>query len=118
MGTFKVTIQVGDPQGTRYESIEALADTGASHTVVAADVLERLGVAREEQWPFELADGRIIDRDVGQTRVRLDGREVTTVVVFGRPGEAPLLGAHALEGARLASDPVRQRLIRVPGLLK
>ncbi len=30
---------------------------------------------------------------------------------------APLLGAYALEGLRLAADPVRRRLTPVPGLL-
>lgn len=108
MGTFKVTIQVGDPQGTRYETVETLVDTGATHTLMPAVLLEQLGVLREEQWPFELADGRIVDRDVGQTRVRVDGREVTTYVVFGGPGESPLLGPYTLEGARLAVDPARR----------
>ncbi len=93
-------------------------DTGASHTLVPAVLLEQLGVLREEQWPFELADGRIVDRDVGHTFVRVDGRRVFTPVVFGESGEGPLLGATTLEEARLGVDPIRRNLIRVPGLLK
>ena len=118
MGTFKVTVEIGDPQGTQYRPIEALVDTGATYTLMPATILESLGVRKEERWPFELADGRIVQRDIGRTMVRLDGKRVLTVVIFGEQQESPLLGAYTLEGVRLAADPVRQRLIEVPGLLK
>ena len=38
--------------------------------------------------------------------------------VFGEPESEPILGVFALEGFRLAADPVNRRLISVPGLLK
>jgi len=38
-------------------------------------------------------------------------------VVFGDDEATYLLGAYTLEGVRLAPDPVRRRLIPVPGLL-
>ena len=37
--------------------------------------------------------------------------------MFGEPGAPPLLGAYALEGLRLAPDPIGRRLVPVPGLL-
>ena len=40
-----------------------------------------------------------------------------TLLVFGEPGALPLLGAYALEGLRLAADPISRRLVAVPGLL-
>ena len=113
MGTFRVPIEVGDPRGERWERIEALADTGASFTWVPADVLRRLGVAPEARWEFEIADGTVIERDVGETIVRVDGEERATTVVFGDPGSRALLGAYTMEGFRLAPDPVNRRLIRV-----
>ena len=41
-----------------------------------------------------------------------------TLVVFGEDGVDPLLGAVTLEEFLLAPDPIRQRLIPIPGLLK
>ncbi len=117
MGTFRVTIQVGDLEGSRYESVEALVDTGASHLVVPRQVLERLDVVVDEHWPFELADNSVRGFDVGQVRLRLDGRESFCRVVFGEPGAPALLGATALELLNLGVDPVRQRLVPLRGLL-
>ena len=70
MGTFRVNIQVGDLEGSRYEPLEALVDTGASHLVVPRQVLERLDIVVEEHWPFELADNSVREFAVGQVRLR------------------------------------------------
>jgi predicted aspartyl protease len=117
MGTFRVTFEVGDPSGSRYEPIEALVAPGASYTMVPAPILERLGVRREWAETFELADAGTVDLDFGQTSVRVAGRTVTTLVVFAEPGSQPILGAYTLEGVRLAADPVHQQLVPVPRLL-
>jgi len=117
MGTFKVAFEVSDPRGERWEWVEALVDTGASYTWIPASVMRELGIEPTLRFPFVLADGREIERDVVEMRVRLDGDERTTLVVFGDEGTQPLLGAYTLEGFRLAPDPVNQRLISVPGLL-
>lgn len=47
----------------------------------------------------------------------MGGRAEVTLLVFGEPDTAPLLGAYALEGLRLAADPTGRRLVPVPGLL-
>ena len=117
MGTFHYTIEIGAPDGSIYERIDALVDTGASHTVMPASLLARLGVSSVERWPFRLTDERLVEMDIGQTQVRVDGRGVTTIVVFGDEGTEPLLGAYTLEGLRLGVDPVSRQLIPVPGLL-
>ena len=36
MGTFNVTIEIGDLNGQRFTEMEALVDTGATATMVAA----------------------------------------------------------------------------------
>lgn len=118
MGTFKVKVDIGDLRGERWETVEALVDTGATYTMVPRPVLERLGVTAEEKMPFQLADGRTIQCDLTETHVRIDGRVRTTLVVFGEAGTEALLGAYTLEGFLLAPDPVSRRLIPVPGLLK
>ena len=103
--------------GTRYETLTAFVDTGASHLVVPRTVLESLGVQAEESLPFELADNRVLEMDVGQVRLRIDGRERFTTVVFGEAGSGSLLGATGLELFNLGVDPVGQRLTPVRGLL-
>ena len=117
MGTFRVAIEIGDPRGERYEQVEALVDTGATYTTAPASLLHGLGVTPHDRVPFILADGRRIERDVGQTWVRVDGKSVISLVVFGEESEEALLGAYTLEGVRLTVDPANQRLVPTPGLL-
>jgi predicted aspartyl protease len=117
VSTFGYPIDIGDPQGQRYERVEALAGTGASYTTLPASLLRRLGVEPYEEVEFHVADGRRITRTNGQTWIRIDGRRVMTIVVFGDEDTAPLLGAYSLEGLRLDVDPTNRRLVRTPGLL-
>lgn len=117
MSTFRHTIAIGSPDGSRFEQIEALVDTGSTYTWVPRSMLERLGVRPSFRMQFQTADGRLVERDAGETQARFDGQTRTTVVVFGDEGSLPLLGAYTLEGFSLAIDPVNERLIPVPGLL-
>ena len=118
MGTFTVKVEIGDPQGQRWETIEALVDSGASHTLVPASILRRLGVVPDERWPFDLEDGRAAKYDVGEASIRINGTQRHTVVAFGEETAQPLLGAATLETFRLGIDPVRRQLIPIRGLLK
>jgi len=95
--------------------VEALVDTGASYTTLPASLLRELDVRAAGRRPLMLANGEMTTRDVGQTWVRLDGREVMTVVVFGDDGGPALLGAVTLEETGLGIDPLGRKLIEVPG---
>lgn len=117
MGTFSISIEIGDPAGTRWETVEALVDTGASYTSLPASTLRRLGVTPHDRVLFILADGRQIERDIGQTWARINGKAVITLIIFGDEGVAPLLGTYTLEGLRLGVDPFNRRLVPTPGLL-
>lgn len=117
MSTFQVEIEIGDPDGQRYERVLTLVDTGSTYTVLPRSLLERLGVKAHVRDKFRLADGRVVEEDIGRTWVRVDGRSEITLVVFGEEGSPSLLGAYTLEGFRLAPDPVGRRLISVEGLL-
>lgn len=116
MGTFHVTIEIGDIQGQIWEAIEALVDTGSTYTRISSEVLQRLAVRPQFRREFETADGRVIERDMAITMVRWNGEVLPTLVVFGGSRDAALLGAYTLEGFALAPDPVNQRLVRVRGL--
>ena len=117
MSTFSVALEVGHLTEERFEAVEALVDTGASHSTFPGPLLDRLGIERTERWPFRLADDRQREYDVGTARIRLDGLLRYTVVVFADPGTQPILGAITLEELGLGVDPVGRRLIPVPGLL-
>jgi clan AA aspartic protease len=118
MGTFAVPVQVGSPERRRFTQVEARADTGATHTMHPRDLAHSLGINAIERLPFQLADDRVAEYDVAEVRIRLDGRERTTLVVFGQDGSSPLLGANTLELFNMAVDPARRRLVPIPGLLK
>ena len=118
MGTFSTLVQLKGIAGQQPVEVEALVDTGATHTLLPRDLLMSLGVEAVERVTFQLADERTVEYEVGEARLRLDGWERTVLVVFGPEGAAPLLGATTLELFNLAVDPVRRRLVPVPGLLK
>ena len=117
MGTFYVTIEVGDVDGVRFERMEALVDTGVTYPAIPRGVLTSLGYKPIERRPFKLADDRIVEYDVGVVSLRLDGRTLPVVCVFGDEGSEPLLGAVALENFLLAADPVNTQLVPVAGRL-
>ena len=113
MGTFSVTIEIGDPQGQRFEQIDAMADTGAVTTMLPGSMLQRLGVEPSASDVFEYAGGERVELYMGETKIRIGDRVTTSWVIFGEEGTDPLLGAYTLEGLRLGVDPYAQRLIPV-----
>lgn len=118
METFTTSIEVGDPDGQRWQPVDVLVDTGATFTMLPRSLLEQFGVRAQDKAPFELADGRSVEFDVGETLVRIGNRVRTTLVVFADNGVEPLLGAYTVEAFLLAVDPANRRLVPVSGLLK
>lgn len=117
MGTFTVQIAIGDPEGQRWTRLDALVDTGASITSVPSSILRELDVRPLVQEQFRFAQGEPRTMDVGQTWVRVEGRERITLIVFNEEGTTPLLGALALEAAFMAVDPIAQKLVPVEELM-
>lgn len=118
MGEVRVDIVVVNPRtGARSEEITALADTGATLSLIPAELLNRLGVQRLRRISLLLADGRRSERDVGDAAVALNGESVPCRVVFGESGDAVLLGLTVLEQLGMAVDPVQRRLVPTEFLL-
>ena len=118
MGHFHVPIEVGHRARIPVVPLRALVDTGSTYTWIPRDVLDQLGVASEEEWPFVLADGREVQRPMSWIAIRLSERVQPTIAVFGPPGSEAVLGVVTLEEFRLAVDPVNHRLVSVPGRAK
>lgn len=117
MGTFRVEMEIGDPEGQRYERVDALVDSEATYSTLPASFLTSLGVTSHDTRRFVTADGRRIEGRFGRTWVRLEGAEDIVPVIFGDDDALPLLGAVTLEIFGLGIDPVNSRLIPVDGLL-
>ena len=93
--------------------LNGLVDTGATYPMVPASVLEELGVEREYDIPFNLADGSRVVLSVGMVPMEIEGRARRVYFAFGPEGAKPLLGALALEVFGFAVDAKNGRLIPV-----
>ena len=113
MGPVTATIEVGDPQGRNFQEIDLEVDTGSTYTALPRQMLESLGVPVDASVPARLADGCRQMLEIGQTRIRLGGREFSTIVIFAEDTEPSLLGVVTLEEALLAVDPANNMLMPV-----
>ena len=118
MSTFTVQASLSNPDHVvRAVTVDLLVDTGATYTLLPAEVVAALELATPYEQPAVLASGEEIIYHVGEVRFRLGGEERVTVFFLGPLGSRALLGAVTLEQFGLAADPVNRRLIRVPALL-
>ncbi len=90
-------------------NVDLLADTGAVYTVLPRSLLESLGVKSVGVRRFKLADGRIVERDVGIIGIEVQGIGTHTTAVFGDE-DVHLLGVVTLEELGLEVDPVKGEL--------
>ena len=113
MTTFRYTIRIGDTTRSRFETVEAWVDTGASYTLVPAIILDHLGYTPTHRRPFRLANGSVVE--IGLCQVPLRIGEETSIVscVFGDNDSEALFGATALEEFGLGVDPVNHTLVPI-----
>ncbi|ABP49683.1 conserved hypothetical protein [Pyrobaculum arsenaticum DSM 13514] len=97
--------------------VELLVDTGATYTVLPSSLLEGLGVVTDRTVKLRLADGRVVERRVGEIGIEINRyRASATPVVFGDEG-VYLLGSVTMEQLGVMPDPVGKRLRPVEALL-
>jgi predicted aspartyl protease len=113
MGTLRVTVSIEHPgrRGLLRPLNDVLVDTGSELTWIARGVLEALGIGAERRHSFVLANGQVVDRDVGFAIVHVEGVATADDVVFAEAGDLILLGARSLEGLNLRIDPRTRRLV-------
>jgi clan AA aspartic protease len=113
VGTFRTTIAIEHPafRGNRIVLDDVLVDTGAEATWVPRAVLEQLGLQPERAERYRMADGRVLEREVGFALVHVAGKATADDVVFAEPGDIVLLGARSLEGLNLRVDPRSKQLV-------
>jgi predicted aspartyl protease len=111
MGLTTLTVRLSNPRDRRRSvEEEVLVDSGAIYAVVPARTLHRIGVRPRGEETFTLADGRRVMRKVGTVFFEVDGREGASKVIFGRRGDARLMGSLTLEELGLMLDPLTRRL--------
>jgi len=111
VGTTHVDLRLSNPadssQGFEHRLI---VDSGAVYTIVPAKLLREIGIEPDRLQRFELADGRSVTREVGSAVYELGKLRAATPVVFGKRGDASLLGVVTLEALGLTIDPLRREL--------
>jgi clan AA aspartic protease len=117
MSTFTIPATLMHPDHReRTVATDFLVDTGATYSLLPAEIVEWLGLTAEEDFDALLANGEPVVYRLGEVRIRLGRRERTTIFAAGPPGCLPLLGAVTLEEFALAVDPRQQRLVpALPG---
>jgi len=107
MSLTHLTVRVRNPRDPRrYSDVEMLVDSGALYAVLPAPLLRRLGIRP--------ADGSHVVGETGTAIFELDGRRRGSPVIFGRRGDASLMGALTLEALGLMLDPLKRRLRPLP----
>jgi len=97
--------------GARRARVRVLVNTGATYSVLPADLAKRLRITEApRRLKVRLADGGRKSMRVGTVFVRLLGREAVDTALIGPPGIDPLLGVEALEALGLAVDPRSRKL--------
>ncbi len=111
-----MSVEIGDRDRQNWTEVSAMVDTGASISSLPASILRELEVPVLFRQEFRFAQGEVRRMDVGQTWIRVEQREVVTLVLFNEE-RTPLLGAMALEGLFMRVDPRARKLIPVEGLM-
>ena len=113
VGIFRTTIGIESltEPGRIAHLPDTLVATGSEFTWAPRAVVESLGIAPKRRQQFRVADGRLIERDVGFAIIHAAGVTAPDFVVFAEPMDTTLLGVRSLEGLNLRVDVARKRLI-------
>jgi predicted aspartyl protease len=118
MGVTHATVRVANPADPRRAvEQELMIDSGALYAVVPAPVLRRLGIRPHGTKTFTLADGSHVEREVGSALFVIGRAKGASTVIFGRRGDACLLGIVTLEELGLMLDPLKRELRPLPMML-
>ena len=113
MGLFSVGCRV-ENQADRNRHVEVsrvLVDTGSELTWIRGDRLVDIGIDREKNLRFTMANGTNIARSVGFALIRVGKSFTVDEVVFAERDDLELLGARTLEGLNLKVDSRNKELV-------
>lgn len=111
MGLFSVPMTVVGAAADRSVTIQALVDTGASHSMVPANILGQLGIIPTGQMRIRTADNRIVAVLLGESQIEVEGRRASATVLFQPVGSRPILGVSTLEALDFGVYTLYEQLI-------
>ena len=111
MGCFNYTMELAKSREGPFIKIEAAFDTGAYYSYLPKSIVDSLGIEASGRRRLGLADGTLIERNIGDAWVRINDEVHATVCVLGDEDADALLGAVTLEEFSLSADPVNERLV-------
>lgn len=114
MGDTIVKIRVYNLKNLMSQEVEVLVDTGATYTLLPEGILESLHIERVDKVPLRLADGRVVERDLGNALIEVEGRKRANPVIFGEVGDGIVMGLVTLESCGLTVDTVNRKLVPLP----
>ena len=119
VGTFHTTVGLESPlnRGHIVELANVLVDTGAEATWIPRQTMESLGITPERAERYRMADGRVLERQVGYAIVHAGGKATADDVVFAEGSDLTILGARSLEGLNLRVDPRLKQLVSAGPIL-
>ncbi|MBI2190728.1 MAG: aspartyl protease [Planctomycetes bacterium] len=109
MGLTTVTATVG--KGKKAIDVEFLVDSGATYTLLPAEVCHGLKLKPIEKLKFALVDSTVIRRSLSEVWLDYQGRRRTVQVIMGEGDDEALLGALTLESLGLMLNPFSRKLL-------
>ncbi len=115
VGTFKVDVEVAKvtEHPEDWKSFrKVLVDTGSEATWLPEEDLIRMGIKIfKKDVAFLMPNGQVITRDVGIALIRTGAFKTVDEVVFAKPSDLLILGAHTLEGFPATVDVYHKKLV-------
>ena len=90
--------------------VNFLVDSGVIYSLVPGVILDELEIEPYKEMSFSLADGTVLKRRVCSAYFEFGGEGGPAPVVYGEPGDEPLLGATTLESLGLVLNPFTRTL--------
>ena len=110
--TFHCPIEIGPRDCSRFQRVIVVAGSENIYSVLPSALLEMLGVNAEWESRFTLPGGDWEMLPMAEVRMRIDGRERTTICVYGKADGEPTLGRHTLTAFGLAADHDEGKLVQ------
>ncbi len=114
MGIFSVDCEVVNIQepDRKVRAATLLVDSGSESSWIPQKILKQIGIrVFKKNVSFVMANGKTINRSVGYALLKAKGFKTVDEVVFGQPGDLPLLGSRTLEGFGALVDSRKKKLV-------
>lgn len=117
MSVTYLNVKVKNPQNPKKTTAgHFLVDSGAVYSVMPSSVLKKMGIKSTHKQQFSLANGELIEKEVGNALFEYRDKVGAAPVVFGSD-DIYLLGAVTLESLGMILDPINRELKPLPMLL-